>query len=156
MAAIAEAEMTAAPQSPLVEKVAESVASIIDDAISNGAIRFMGRERTPYLPTDTAYELAGQIIAACHGDEMLEVIRSFQAKYDFGDCLPADHPVSAARALLAKLDGPSSPPHSLGYCPICGSPGRSREKRPNGDDLCEAGHKYPSSSALLAKQDGQS
>ena len=31
-----------------------------------------------------------------------------------------------------------------GSCPMCGAPGNSRERRPNGDDTCENGHKYPS------------
>lgn len=34
-----------------------------------------------------------------------------------------------------------------GYCPVCGAPGYSREKRPGGNDTCVNGHKYPSSSA---------
>ena len=32
-------------------------------------------------------------------------------------------------------------------CPKCGSPGVSRERRPNGNDKCEGGHSYPSSTA---------
>lgn len=35
-----------------------------------------------------------------------------------------------------------------GYCPICNSPGVSRERRPEGNDRCENGHSYPSRSAL--------
>ena len=34
-----------------------------------------------------------------------------------------------------------------GYCPKCGAPGRTRERRPNGNDLCENGHLYPSRQA---------
>ena len=34
-----------------------------------------------------------------------------------------------------------------GTCPKCGSPGVSRERRPNGNDKCERGHSYPSSTA---------
>lgn len=41
-----------------------------------------------------------------------------------------------------------------GYCPHCKRPGLTRERRPNGDDTCEAGHKYPSASALK-KQKGK-
>jgi len=37
----------------------------------------------------------------------------------------------------------------FGFCPICGKPGKSRERRPNGDDRCEDGHAYPSSNALM-------
>ena len=35
-----------------------------------------------------------------------------------------------------------------GYCPHCGAPGKTRERRPNGNDTCENGHVYPSSAAL--------
>lgn len=35
-----------------------------------------------------------------------------------------------------------------GYCPHCYSPGVSREKRPNGNDTCQAGHTYPSAQAI--------
>lgn len=35
-----------------------------------------------------------------------------------------------------------------GFCPVCGAKGKTRERRPNGDDTCESGHKYPSSTAL--------
>lgn len=31
-----------------------------------------------------------------------------------------------------------------GYCPQCGAPGEMRERRPNGNDRCQRGHKYPS------------
>ena len=31
-----------------------------------------------------------------------------------------------------------------GFCPECGAPGVSRERRPNGDDRCANGHIYPS------------
>lgn len=34
-----------------------------------------------------------------------------------------------------------------GYCPKCGEVGISRERRPNGNDVCENGHTYPSSEA---------
>jgi hypothetical protein len=30
-----------------------------------------------------------------------------------------------------------------GYCPQCGARGVRRERRLNGDDICEAGHTYP-------------
>lgn len=33
---------------------------------------------------------------------------------------------------------------TYGYCPICGAPGKSRERRLNGNDICENGHAYPS------------
>lgn len=40
---------------------------------------------------------------------------------------------------------------AYGYCPHCGAPVKSRERRLNGDDTCEAGHKYPSRKSLREK-----
>lgn len=37
---------------------------------------------------------------------------------------------------------------SYGKCPICGQPGVSRERRPNGNDQCANGHVYPSADAV--------
>ena len=37
---------------------------------------------------------------------------------------------------------------NYGYCPICGAPGKTRERRPDGNDICERGHTYPAKSAL--------
>ena len=34
--------------------------------------------------------------------------------------------------------------NSLVFCPTCEAPVYMREKRPNGDDICANGHKYPS------------
>lgn len=38
-----------------------------------------------------------------------------------------------------------------GYCPECYKPGKSRERRPDGDDTCVDGHVYKSSMALVRK-----
>ena len=35
-----------------------------------------------------------------------------------------------------------------GSCPICGADGKSRERRPNGDDTCIKGHKYKSADSI--------
>ena len=35
-----------------------------------------------------------------------------------------------------------------GFCPRCGATGRSRERRPNGNDRCALGHIYPSATAI--------
>lgn len=35
-----------------------------------------------------------------------------------------------------------------GYCPKCGAPGKMRERRLNGNDICQNGHTYPSASAV--------
>lgn len=31
-----------------------------------------------------------------------------------------------------------------GFCPVCHAPGKSRERRPDGNDTCERGHTYQS------------
>lgn len=49
---------------------------------------------------------------------------------------------------------PAVPVAVYGYCPECGGVGVMRERRPNGDDKCTNGHKYPSSKAL-AEQPAQ-
>lgn len=38
--------------------------------------------------------------------------------------------------------------HPYGFCPTCKAPGKARERRLDGNDVCENGHKYPSKSAL--------
>lgn len=43
------------------------------------------------------------------------------------------------------------PEHVYGYCPYCGEPGKTRERRPNGNDKCVNGHVYPSKNALPIK-----
>lgn len=35
-----------------------------------------------------------------------------------------------------------------GFCPECGAPGVTRERRINGNDTCENGHVYPSADRL--------
>tara|TARA_R110000772_G_scaffold11545_3_gene36032 strand:+ start:1302 stop:2000 length:699 start_codon:yes stop_codon:yes gene_type:complete len=38
--------------------------------------------------------------------------------------------------------------YPYGKCPECGCAGQYRERRPNGNDECSAGHKYPSAKAI--------
>lgn len=45
----------------------------------------------------------------------------------------------------AAQEGEREAPY--GYCPECGAPGVMRERRPDGDDKCSNGHRYPSRSA---------
>lgn len=45
------------------------------------------------------------------------------------------------------------PPGAYGYCPLCGAPGVSRERRPAGNDTCGNGHTYPSRMSLVAPED---
>lgn len=70
--------------------------------------------------------------------------------------------ITAIREALAEqetvLPGgghvPAIPVAVYGYCPECGGAGVMRERRPNGDDKCTNGHKYPSLKAL-AEQPAQ-
>jgi hypothetical protein len=48
---------------------------------------------------------------------------------------------------IANLLNPQNK-NVYGFCPICGSPGKTRERRMNGDDICEKGHKYPSKDSV--------
>lgn len=56
--------------------LSQRLASIISDALDDGAIRLMGRERRPYLPTDTAYEIANKIVAASPVHAELERVKA--------------------------------------------------------------------------------
>lgn len=40
--------------------------------------------------------------------------------------------------------------HPYGCCPVCHKPGMSRERRINGNDICQNGHTYPSSEAEVS------
>lgn len=40
-----------------------------------------------------------------------------------------------------------------GYCPECGMPGETRERRPNGNDRCGHGHTYPTRDRLLKREE---
>ena len=67
-----------------------------------------------------------------------------------------DKAIKAIREALAQPETvspggglvPAVPVAVYGYCPVCGGAGVMRERRPNGDDKCTNGHKYPSSKAL--------
>ena len=39
-----------------------------------------------------------------------------------------------------------------GYCPTCGAKGVSRERHPDGSDICTSGHTYKSKDALATPQ----
>jgi hypothetical protein len=42
--------------------------------------------------------------------------------------------------------------NKYGYCPECAAPGELRERRPNGNDVCKNGHKYPSLKAISREE----
>ena len=60
-------------------------------------------------------------------------------------------PVVDLAQLSSHVDEPQPEVRSApyGFCPQCGAPGVAREKRPNGDDVCENGHHYASASSIL-------
>ena len=45
----------------------------------------------------------------------------------------------------------SQPEHAYGFCPICGKPGVQRSRGPDGFDVCETGHTYPSKDAVYPR-----
>lgn len=52
-------------------------------------------------------------------------------------------------APVGETSGPSPVKYPFGMCPICGAAGKTRERRPHGNDTCEAGHLYPSRNARV-------
>ena len=104
--------------------------------------------------------------------ESLEYIDRQDNDRDFlspEECCDLDDAITAIRVALASksealaeqdtvLPGgghvPAIPVAVYGYCPECGGAGVMRERRPNGDDKCTNGHRYPSSKAL-AEQPAQ-
>ena len=88
-------------------------------------------------------------------DEALKMaLEALEAHADIG--IKADKAITAIREALAQPETvspggglvPAVPVAVYGYCPVCGGAGVMRERRPNGDDKCTNGHKYPSSKAL--------
>jgi hypothetical protein len=62
--------------------------------------------------------------------------------------LEADH----FESCNLETDDGKDKPHKIsfyGFCPTCGSDGVSRERRPDGNDICRLGHVYPSREARL-------
>jgi hypothetical protein len=62
---------------------------------------------------------------------------------------------SLERGEARPMPGEEQTESPLGYCPICRARGKTREKRPNGNDQCERGHTYPSKDALSSRPDEQ-
>jgi hypothetical protein len=54
---------------------------------------------------------------------------------------------------MSDTDRTESNKHPYGYCPFCGQPGVSRERRPDGMDRGECGHIYRSAHALKRPED---
>jgi len=52
---------------------------------------------------------------------------------------------NATRAAGSSAPACSAP---YGFCPICGANGIIRERRPDGNDRCSAGHTYPSRNSV--------
>lgn len=62
------------------------------------------------------------------------------------------HMIKEQATELAVLKGDPVPvffvPNAFGYCPHCDQPSISREKRPNGNDECKNGHRYPTTASI--------
>lgn len=57
-------------------------------------------------------------------------------------CSSCGEPFDKVAASLVKVAVPVEESAPYGYCPACGTPGITRERRPNGYDMCENGHQY--------------
>ena len=82
--------------------------------------------------------------------------------------LPAQEPVAypegnvVAHCICGSWPGgkcrkcPKQPAQEIdavyGYCPTCGAKGVSRERHPDGSDICASGHTYKSKDALATPQ----
>ncbi len=62
-------------------------------------------------------------------------------------CASCGQPFEKVAASLVKISVPQETTAPYGYCPACGSPGLTRERRLNGYDMCENGHQYLSAKA---------
>lgn len=67
--------------------------------------------------------------------------------------------MAAANHALATTMGPNmlsvtafGSAATYGLCPYCGSAGKTRERRLNGNDTCERGHTYPSSQSVEVRR----
>ena len=59
-------------------------------------------------------------------------------------------PIETRDAIKAALEAKDGTVTVYGYCPICNAKGLSRERHPNGSDVCTNGHIYESKYALTA------
>jgi hypothetical protein len=94
------------------------------------------------------------------GDTVIEALKVAVAAMEHYDAMPnllcqtCNVPISNGIycdgcAEVAPRFEPAPVAAPLGFCPKCGAPGISREKRPNGNDTCEHGDIYPSVQALV-------
>jgi len=113
---------------------------------------FMAKvEETSHIGTAMAY-LRKLWIPQCgkgsQGEELSfnkALITAMQKHIEIRDAQDAEnqreHEEWQKKYEAAKKESP------YGYCPKCGAKGHERERRPNGDDICEKGCKYPSKDA---------
>lgn len=50
--------------------------------------------------------------------------------------------------IVISVNFKEDPEAPYGLCPECKAPGKARERRPNGNDICANGHSYPSKNAI--------
>jgi hypothetical protein len=67
------------------------------------------------------------------------------AVWRLGGSYRAQQAIAAIKAVLEAKDGTVT---VYGYCPICNAEGLSRERHPDGSDVCTNGHIYKSKDAL--------
>jgi hypothetical protein len=61
---------------------------------------------------------------------------------------PIQYTIAAIVKIKAALEANNKSVDFYGYCPICNAKGLSRERHPNGSDVCTNGHIYESKYAL--------
>jgi hypothetical protein len=79
--------------------VTDSAGSIIANVNTETGPDAQSAPATRKMPADAN----ARLIAAA--PDLLEVCKGLLAKYDFGDDLPEDHPIVAARAALSRVSG---------------------------------------------------
>ena len=79
--------------------------------------------------------------------EGLKQLREALRRVKYEAASLADAQVIALEALTQRPAAQDEREAPYGYCPECGAPGVTRERRPDGDDKCSNGHRYPSRSA---------
>lgn len=117
----------------------KQVKGIVDSLQSGATSEDMAREMLDALgmPPSKVDRIVTRVLGGASDEEIMA---------DAGDA-PASGPVRES------VIDPRLPPYPYGMCPQCGAPGESRERRPNGNDTCEKGCVYPSSSAVPYKAD---
>jgi hypothetical protein len=154
------------------------MAQYISQALNGwGTSRPAPIEKTPNIAKFKAFEKALNELCTQHG--VVLQTAPVSAELQVRDATEVDFDIGAPPTYLASLkdateyveasDAPQAdlldsgnhgdysapvPHNGLGYCPVCGCPGKAREKRPDGDDICKNNHRYPSATAEYPAKGG--